>query len=114
MSAEDVAADRRDKGDRREHNDGNDRRGGKKPTSSLVYVLRSVGLIAVLLLVIVYTVVNTRPIYSTRGTVGEELRKRAPEVAKVLAPSDSAGSSQVDQLMATPKFQTEKRNFYED
>src|SRR6478752_1012812 len=104
MPAEDVAADRRDKSDRREHSDGEDRRGGKKPTSTLVYVLRSAGLIAVLLLVIVYTFMNTRPIYATRGTVGEELRKHAPEVAAVIAPSDSSMSAKVSQLMATPKF----------
>ena len=77
-------------------------------------MLRSLGAIAVLALVIVYTVVNTRPIYTTRGTLGEELRKRAPDVAKVIAPEDSAHSANVDRLMATPKFQQEKRNFYED
>ena len=66
------------------------------------------------MLVIVYTVANTRPIYATRGTLGAELRKHAPEVAAVLSPADSAHSANVDRLMATPKFQDEKRNFYED
>jgi hypothetical protein len=107
----DVVTDRREHGDRREHADGGDQHGRQKARSPLVYVLRSVGLIVILLLVIIYTVVNTRPIYSTRGTVGEELRKRAPEVARLIAPEDS---SRVDQLMATPKFQEEKHNFYED
>jgi hypothetical protein len=111
---EDVATDRRQHGDRREHDDGGERRGAKKPTSRLVYVLRTVGLIVVLLLVIVYTFMNTRPIYATRGTLGDELRKHAPEVAAVLSPADSIHSANVDRLMATPKFQEEKRNFYED
>jgi hypothetical protein len=114
MSEEDVVADRRERSDRREHSDDSGRRGGKKATSPLVYVLRSLGLVVILVLVIVYTVVNTRPIYSTRGTLGEELRKHAPEVAAVLSPVDSSHSANVDRLMATPKFQAEKRNFYED
>ena len=114
MPEKDVVADRREKSDRRERSDGNERRGGKKATSPFVYVLRSLGLIVILVLVIVYTFVNTRPIYSTSGTVGEELRKHAPEVAAVLSPADSSRSASVNQLMATPKFQEEKRNFYED
>jgi hypothetical protein len=114
MPEKDVVADRREKSDRRERSDGNERRGGKKATSPLVYVLRSLGVVVILVLVIVYTFVNTRPIYSTSGTVGEELRKRAPEVAAVLTPADSSRSASVNQLMATPKFQEEKRNFYED
>ncbi|MEP6730142.1 MAG: transglycosylase SLT domain-containing protein [bacterium] len=111
---EDVVADRREHGDRREHQDGNERRGGKKPTSRLAFVLRSIGLIVILLLVIVYTFANTRPIYATRGTIAEELRKHAPGVAAVLSPADSANAVNVDRLMATPKFQKEKQNFYED
>lgn len=114
MPQGDGVANRRERSDRREHSDGSERRGGKKATSSLVYVLRSLGLIVILVLVIVYTVVNTRPIYSTRGTLGEELRKRAPEVAATLSPADSTHSANVDRLMASPKFQEEKRNFYED
>ncbi|MFL5606806.1 MAG: transglycosylase SLT domain-containing protein [Gemmatimonadaceae bacterium] len=74
-------------------------------------VLRMLGAIVVLVLVIVFAVRYTRPVYATRGTLGEELRKRAPDVASVVAPGDS---SDVDQLMATPKFQQEKRNFFED
>jgi hypothetical protein len=111
MPREDAAADRRGSGDRREHGAGVERRGESKTTSPLKYVLRSLGLIVVLVVVIVYAVVNTRPIYATRGTLGEELRKRAPGVAAAIAPADS---TEVDQLMATPKFQEEKRNFYED
>ncbi|MEO8337897.1 MAG: hypothetical protein ABI664_23185, partial [bacterium] len=114
MSEEDIAADRRGRSDRRERSDGSERRGGKKATSPFVYVLRSIGLVVILVLVIVYTVVYTRPVFATRGTLGEELRKRAPEVAAILSPADSAHSANVDQLMATPKFQDEKRNFYED
>ena len=82
-----------------------ERPGAHKSTSPFVQVLRSLGLIVVLLLVIVYAVVNTRPIYATKGTLGEELAKR-------VAPS--IDSSQADQFMATQKFQDEKRNFYED
>lgn len=76
-----------------------------------MYVLRAVGLVVILVAVIVYTVANTRPIYSTSGTLGDELRKRAPGVAGVIGANDS---THVDQLMATAKFQAEKRNFFED
>lgn len=107
-------ADRREHRDRRERSDGSERRGGKKATSPLVYVLRSLGLVIILVLVIVYTVVNTRPVFATRGTLGDELRKHAPEVAAVLSPGDSSHSANVDRLMATPQFRNEKRNFYED
>ena len=65
----------------------------------LSYILRSLGAVAVLVLVIVYALVNTRPIYSTRGKLGEELRKHAPGVADAITPIDS---SKVDQWMATP------------
>jgi hypothetical protein len=77
----------------------------------MAYVLRSLGAIVVLVLVIVFTMRSMRPVYATRGTLGDELRKHAPDMASVIAPGDS---SQVDQLMATPKFQQEKRNFFED
>ena len=111
MAEKDAVGDRRARGDRREEKGNNGRRGGKQPTSGLVYVLRSFALIIVLLGVIVYTVANTRPIYTTSGTLGDELRKRAPGVAAVIAPGDS---THIDQLMASPRFQAEKRNFYED
>jgi soluble lytic murein transglycosylase-like protein len=49
--------------------------------------------------------------YASRGTVAAELRKRAPNTAKVLIDTDS---SLLDRMMASAKFQDEKRNFYED
>ena len=107
MAEEDSVAERRGQGDRREGERDKGRRGGKQRPSGLVYVLRAVALGIMLVAVIVYTVANTRPIYSTSGTLGDALRKRAPGIA----PNDS---SHVDQLMATAKFQAEKRNFYED
>ena len=111
MAEEDSVAERRERSDRREGERDQGRRGGTKRPSSLVYVLRSVALATMLVAVIVYTVANTRPIYSTSGTLGDELRKHAPGVAAAIAPNDS---THVDQLMATAKFQAEKRNFYED
>ena len=111
MDGGEHASERRQHGDRRERSDGGERRGAPRSTSTLVYVLRAVGAIVVLLIVIIFAVRTTRPIYATRGTLGDELRQRAPEAAAVLAPTDT---SQVDRFMATPKFQAEKRNFYED
>jgi len=112
---EDVhEADRRQQRDRRHEGttgEATERRGAKKRASPLAYVLRSLVAIVVLVGVIVYTVRNTRPIYSTRGTLGDELRKHAPEVAAAIAPKDT---SAVEQMLATPKFQEEKRHFYED
>ncbi|HET7189216.1 MAG TPA: transglycosylase SLT domain-containing protein [Gemmatimonadaceae bacterium] len=111
MDAGGRADDRRSSGDRREGGPQDGRRGTKRGTSPLTYVLRSVGAVLILLGVIVYAVRVTRPVYATRGTLGEELRKHAPEVAEVLDPADS---SAIDAFVQTPKFQEEKRNFYED
>jgi hypothetical protein len=80
-------------------------------TSTLEYVVRSLVLVAVLVLVIVFTVRNTKAVYASRGTVAAELRKRAPQAAAVLIDNDS---SMLDRMMASEKFQDEKRNFYED
>jgi hypothetical protein len=107
----DRASERRQQGDRRERSDDSGRRGAPRSTSTLTYALRTLGAIVVLLVVIIFAVRTTRPIYATRGTLGDELRKRAPEAAAVLTPADS---SDVGRLMATPKFQEEKRNFFED
>jgi hypothetical protein len=106
-----TSGDRRHASDRREGGEEGGRRGAKRATSPVAYVLRSLGAIVVLVLVIVFTMRSMRPVYATRGTLGDELRKHAPGMASVIAPGDS---SQVDQLMATPKFQEEKRNFFED
>jgi hypothetical protein len=104
------AGDRRSTGDRRERGAQDERRGAKRGTSALAYVLRSLAAVVVLAVVILYALSVTRPIYATRGTLGEELRKHAPEVAGSIAGDSTA----VEQLMATPKFQEEKRNFYQD
>ncbi len=107
----DPATERRSEGERRDGGSEAGRRGGKKKPTPLVFVLRSLGLAVVLVLVIIYTVMNTRPIYSTGGTLGDELRKHAPGAATAINGNDT---SHIAQLMATPKFQAEKRNFYED
>lgn len=111
MDAGGRGDDRRSSGDRREGGPQDGRRGAKRGTSPLTYVLRSLGAVLILLGVIVYAVRLTRPVYATRGTLGEELRKHAPEVAEVLDPADS---SAIDAFVQTPKFQEEKRNFFED
>jgi hypothetical protein len=105
------AGDRRHSGDRREGSSGAERRGAKRTTSTLSYLLRALGAIVVLVGVIVYALRVTKPVYATRGTLGDELRKRAPEVAAVIAPLDS---SAIDQFTQTEEFQKEKRNFYLD
>ncbi|HEV7991016.1 MAG TPA: transglycosylase SLT domain-containing protein [Gemmatimonadaceae bacterium] len=110
MSAEGSAEERRRGADRREHGDGG-RRQKKSATSPLVYIIRTLALICVLLIVIVFTVRHTRPVFATRGTIGEELRKHAPEAAAVLTDS---GPTPIERFMATSKFRDEKRNFYED
>lgn len=103
------APDDRRHGDRRARATG----GRRAPhrTSTLEYVVRSLVLVAVLVLVIVFTVRHTKAVYASRGTVASELRKRAPTAAKVLIDTDS---SLLDRMMASAKFQEEKRNFYED
>jgi hypothetical protein len=105
------AGDRRQERDRRERGAKQERRGAKRKTSTLAYLLRAIGAVVVLLGVIIYTMRVTRPVYATRGTLAEELRKRAPEVAAVIAPPDS---SELGRFITTPQFQEEKRNFYLD
>jgi hypothetical protein len=111
MDAGGNADDRRSSRDRREGSTEEGRRGAKRATSPLVYVLRSLGAIVVLLGVILYAVRVTRPVYATRGKLGEELRKTAPEAVETISPADS---SALDRFVMTPKFQEEKRNFFED
>ncbi|MBW8768523.1 MAG: transglycosylase SLT domain-containing protein [Gemmatimonadetes bacterium] len=83
----------------------------RKQTSALAYVLRSLAAVVVLLFIIIFAVRHTRPVYASSGTVVEQLRKRAPVAAAVIAPVES---STVARLMASPKYQDEKRNFFED
>jgi len=106
-----LPGDRRTHDDRREHGGNTDRRGRTRSTSPVQYVLRSLAAIVLLVGVIIFTVRHTRPVYATRGTLAEELRKNAPGLAATLAPTDT---SQVARLMVTPEFQQQKRAFYED
>ena len=103
--------ERRTGADRRADGAGSEGRRERKQTSMLVYALHSLAIVVVLLFVIIFAVRHTRPVYASRGTVVEELRKRAPVAAAVIAPMES---STVARLMASPKYQEEKRNFYED
>jgi hypothetical protein len=88
-----------------------DGRRGKRRTSPLMYIVQALGAVVVLVAVIVFAVRNMNPVYATRGTLGDELRKHAPGAAAAIGAGDSTN---VDRLMATAKFQEEKRNFYED
>jgi hypothetical protein len=87
------------------------RRSVRGRTSTLAYLARVLASVVVLVGVIIFTVHVMRPVYATRGTLAEELRRHAPGVAAAVAPGDS---TQLDQLMASPKFQEEKQNFFED
>jgi soluble lytic murein transglycosylase-like protein len=103
--------ERRTGADRRADGSEGGGRRERKQTSTLAYVLRSLAAVVVLLFVILFAVRHTRPVYASSGTVVEQLRKRAPVAAAVIAPVES---STVERLMASPKYQEEKRNFYED
>jgi hypothetical protein len=109
MSDDVTVSERRHRTDRREHST-EGRRGRPRP-STLSYVLQSVAAVVILLGVIIFTVRHTRPVYASRGTVAEELRRRAPEAAALLVDTDS---TPMERFMATEKFRDEKRNFYED
>ena len=109
MSDDPTTTDRR-RADRRE-TPSEGRRGPRRRPSTLGYVVQSLVLVFVLASVIVFTVRHTRPVYASRGTVVQELRKRAPEAAALLVDTDS---TPLQRFMATEKFRDEKRNFYED
>src|SRR5215203_4001285 len=80
-------------------------------TSTLAYVARSLVVVLALAGVIVFTIRHTRPVYASRGTLAQELRKHAPEAAAVLIDSDS---TPMQRFLASEKFRDEKQNFYED
>jgi hypothetical protein len=109
MSDDVIASERRQRTDRREQST-EGRRGRHRP-STLSYVLQSLVAVLVLVGVIIFTVRHTRPVYATRGTVADELRRRAPQAAALLVDTDS---TPMERFMATAKFRDEKRNFYED
>ena len=115
MDGEGNAGDRRERRERREGVQPDEatsgRRGAKRGTSPLMYVLQALGSVVVLVAVIVFAVRSMHPVYATRGTLGDELRKHAPGAAAAIGAGDSTN---VDKLMATEKFQQEKRNFFED
>src|SRR4051794_15738364 len=108
MDGGDDAGDRRQRTDRRAEGGEEGRRGvaSTKAASPLTVLLRSLGAIVALVIVIVGTVRLMHPVYATRGTLGDELRKHAPGAAAAIGAFDSTN---VDKLMATPKFQEEKR-----
>jgi hypothetical protein len=114
VTVDDGSGDRRQRQERRADAppagapDG--RRGRRRP-SPLMYVAQAIGAVLVLVAVIVFAVRNMNPVYATRGKLGDELRKHAPGAAAAIGAGDSTN---VDRLMATAKFQEEKRNFYED
>ena len=110
MSDDVTGSERRQKTDRRDQTS-EGRRVPRRRPSTLSYVLQSVVAVLILLGVIIFTVRHTRPVYATRGTVAEELRRRAPEAAAVLVPEDS---TPMQRFMVSEKFRDEKRNFYED
>jgi hypothetical protein len=101
--------ERRHAGDRRAQPGGGRR--APRRTSTLAYVARSLALVLALAGVIVFTIRHTRPVYASRGTLAQELRKHAPEAASVLIDSDS---TPMQRFLASEKFREEKRNFYED
>jgi hypothetical protein len=110
-----VGPDARRPDERRHASDRRAQPGGgrrsPRRTSTLAYIARSLVLVLALAGVIVFTIRHTRPVYATRGTLAQELRKRAPEAAQVLIDTDS---TPMQRFLASEKFREEKRNFYED
>jgi hypothetical protein len=101
--------ERRHASDRRAQAGGGRR--SPRRTSTLAYVARSLVGVLALAGVIVFTIRHTRPVYASRGTLAQELRKHAPEAAAVLIDTDS---TPMQHFLASEKFREEKRNFYED
>src|SRR5215211_42014 len=98
------AQERRHASDRRAQPGGGRR--APRRTSTLAYVARALVLVLALTGVIVFTIRHTRPVYATRGTLAQELRKHAPEAAAVLIDSDS---TPMQRFLASEKFREEKR-----
>jgi len=104
--------ERRQGADRRSDGSEDEGRRERKQPSTLSYLLRALAAVGALVTIIIFAVSQTRPVYASSETVVEHLRKHAPVAAAVIAPQ--AESTTVVRLMASPKYQEEKRNFYED
>jgi soluble lytic murein transglycosylase-like protein len=104
--------ERRQGADRRAGGSEDEGRRERKQPSTLSYLLRALAAVGALVTIIIFAVSQTRPVYASSETVVEHLRKHAPVAAAVIAPQ--AESTTVVRLMASPKYQEEKRNFYED
>jgi hypothetical protein len=104
--------ERRQGADRRAGGSEDEGRRERKQPSTLSYLLRALAAVGTLVTIIIFAVSQTRPVYASSETVVEHLRKHAPVAAAVIAPQ--AESTTVVRLMASPKYQEEKRNFYED
>jgi len=104
--------ERRQGADRRAGGSEDEGRRERKQPSTLSYLLRALAAVGVLVTIIIFAVSQTRPVYASSETVVEHLRKHAPVAAAVIAPK--VESTTVVRLMASPKYQEEKRNFYED
>jgi len=104
--------ERRQGADRRAGGSEDEGRRERKQPSTLSYLLRAIAAVGALVTIIIFAVSQTRPVYASSETVVEHLRKHAPVAAAVIAPQ--AESTTVVRLMASPKYQEEKRNFYED
>jgi hypothetical protein len=104
--------ERRQGADRRAGGSDDEGRRERKQPSTLSYLLRALAAVGVLVTIIIFAVSQTRPVYASSETVVEHLRKHAPVAAAVIAPR--VESTTVVRLMASPKYQEEKRNFYED
>ena len=104
--------ERRKGADRRAGGSEDEGRRERKQPSTLSYLLRAIAAVGALVTIIIFAVSQTRPVYASSETVVEHLRKHAPVAAAVIAPK--VESTTVVRLMASPKYQEEKRNFYED
>ena len=71
---------------------------------------RDLAIIVVALAAIVYSVRNINPIFANQPTVAASLTKKVPVVKAALAPTP-ADTSRAAQLVASPKFESDRRAF---
>jgi hypothetical protein len=117
MSMQDLPpqADRRHSADRRAAATPS-RRGAARPpwVRRLIIVGRDVAIAVGAVVVIVFAVRRTRPVYVHHPTVVQQLTQKAPNVSRAVYGPTPTDTSRVARMMASPQFEKDRQAFAAD
>src|SRR5262245_49622683 len=117
MSMQDLPpqADRRQSADRRAAATPS-RRGAARPpwVRRLIVVGRDVAIAVGAVVLIVFAVRRTRPVYVHHPTVVQQLTQRAPNVSRAVYGPTPTDTSRAARMMASPQFERDRQAFAAD